>query len=364
MRLWARAALLLVTNSKYLSFVVLALAACAAPSNDDVAGNMGVAVELEELGPGVRVRPAAGTGTLVSAAPAGLPSGATVPTLVGTLTGGAQFVLSANATRVSGQGNYQFAAGVGVDDYTLSTGQTIDVTPVYLYAALPMLFDHPTLDTTAVNGVRSVTAPTIWTIARSQFGAGRRWSFQNDVGSAGVDIPFAMPASSHASRKVDLTSQLAAVHLELDDVDPDYPTYGAAALYSNATWVNVREVATDFLVAPGRKIDIFTRSIAGTTSTSSQVYPSAAFLPSVQAPAAGGRVTITLRRLEVEDVQGTDGAPVRGRFSVVHKATGREAYEDVPTHTGVDLPPGAYTLTVSSKDRLGIEQVSTQDITL
>ena len=39
-------------------------------------------------------------------------------------------------------------------------------------------------------------------------------------------------------------------------------------------------------------------------------------------------------------------------------------YDNVPTHTGVDLFPGTYTVTTTARDSRGVDHSDTQTVTL
>ncbi|MBL8607174.1 MAG: hypothetical protein JNL38_07630, partial [Myxococcales bacterium] len=158
----------------------------------------------------------------------------------------------------------------------------------------------------------------------------------------------------------------ARVNVVGDDIDPAYPTVNGSC---TAPFVRVG--------APNADQTFSVRRADGAFDPTTYVVPQGAAAPAtlhtygivtVLPTVAGSTHTFTLNRLEVDDVEvnTADGgtAIVRGSFTIQRKV-GAELTTlgcTFPTHSGVDLPDGAYVVTTTAASASGpvrhVEEIS------
>jgi hypothetical protein len=171
---------------------------------------------------------------------------------------------------------------------------------------------------------------------------------------------YSWKGSTAAGALTELIIPTATLVLQVDPVDPAFPSASPDCLrmrslrtdidqypnYTASRWSvspPVRDLATGPVNVPaGNAVRLATGgSLADRNGTDLMTWP-------VQ---AGTTTTITLNRLEVDDVASpTPGAPrIKGTFDIDMKKSGAwtpyACGRTVPTHTGVDLPDGDYRVT-------------------
>ena len=162
----------------------------------------------------------------------------------------------------------------------------------------------------------------------------------------------------------DIVLPTVHVNLSLDSYDPDYPTpacqqtFVRAGASGYAVNANVRKADgspnASFVVPQGTRAPVVINSYGLEVS---------------QPTVAGKTNTFTLNRLEIDDVEvmkaGGGSQFVRGTVAVSRKnpdGTFTNLNCTIPTHSGLDLPDGAYRLVSRAQSPSGIV-TSTEEVT-
>ena len=180
-----------------------------------------------------------------------------------------------------------------------------------------------------------------------------------------------------AGALADIVVPTATLVLQFDTIDPSYPTVGENCLrlralrndidrypnYTATRWSEspaLRELGAGPVYVPADVPVALNRGVAFSDQADVASYPMA----------AGTTTTITLNRLEVEDVVVPSAtAPLRGTYSLELKSGGGSwtpyrcgSNAAFATHTGIDLPNGSYRVTTYANGPNGairsVEEVS------
>lgn len=379
----------------FLASWPLLLAACAMPNTTDDAAQVGAEPSAELDGPGKRVKPKGTKSgcTVKYNLPAGMPATAKLASLRLLSDGRYRALVPGTAIELPADMSYEISWESQNPPARIecTSGADIDLTPRGAVGSLlPMPFSdfgirYDDGSHTTLSSYLCVTSPCVWRPfdprESADLGAPAAvWSFSpwsfasrrmpHAGGAAGIpEIPF--QGARRLNQILDLATVMATVHLEFDDVDPAYPTLltgsararlGADVLPS-ATSVpsferfyaqeSLSSLPRDFLIPEGSALVLAANA-------------DLARLPASKFR-AGERTVITFKRLEVEHlVPNGSTLELPGTFSVqpADKSANLFGYSNVPTHSGVDLLPGTYTVTTVAKDAKGMPQKSVDTITL
>ncbi len=345
-----------------LAFGPILFPACAGSSGTDAAAELGAGDNVELDGPGVRVRPrgSAGTCTFVSTRPALLPAGASLE-LLWVSSGAWSDGFAAGRTAVVSAGTYRVRSREFSDvSVACPAGKSVDITPVYAGTSVPIPFGQIHRFLSGLGDFRAAfETPNSWHSIPQIAPTDPVGNFYLE------DSSYPMPISTlvTASRVIDFAPMMATVHIDLDDVDPGYPTMSSTNVRNLRTSDarstfggerQLRALPKDFAVYGGSALDIGYRSSFGSPGGARTTALSIAT-----------RTVLTFKRLEVEDFVTDDGRTLPGNFTVTPVAGSVNTFGiNGVTHTGVDLLPGTYTVTVTATDARGLPFTDVQRVTL
>jgi hypothetical protein len=190
---------------------------------------------------------------------------------------------------------------------------------------------------------------------------------------------FSWSGSAAADALTDLVIPTASIALAFDPIDPTYPSaspdclrlrtarndYDVYPNYTASRWSvspPIRDLAAGPVFVPaGNPVRLATAAASSDRSSTSDdlaVWP----------VSSGTTTTITINRLEVDDVAGPipGAAKLKGSFNLeLKRGSIWAAYEcgrALPTHSGVDLPDGDYRVTTTADGPNGrithVEEIS------
>ena len=274
----------------------------------------------------LRIRPQNRSCTLVGGSrPAGIPATDFIEPIAWLHRAtGKRGELKAGTTLQAACGDYTFTTKLDEWSATVRTGQPLTVSPTYVGASQLIARRD------ALNAFGDPLGPTWKALAPTP-------QLRSMI-NFDADIPF--PATLPTTRVFDLKPLMAEVELDMEPIDPNFPSGAELTLWRIRK--NVRALPKKILLPTPGKLD-FQAIGSGSNLQSFDGIPIAA---------AGTTSVIKIRRLEVDNIE--DGnVEVVGTYSVYRTDGGHIVYSDVPTHTGVDLLPGKYRLEVRGRGANG-----------